>query len=109
MAIEKINGFAVVKKDGWKRAIHWTLETRIIWPEIVELVSQDMFGDADDEVKKATRNYMVKFIKGWNELIEDPRTDGVKVKDLEAYAWGFFAGYEACLKVNQKLYNKDVN
>ena len=66
-------------------------------PVLIEAMIQEMEIE-HSELREATRDYCLNYVKGWNENIAFPEIDGISISDLWNYAESFGEGYKAALE-----------
>jgi len=86
----------IKQANGLVREVPYSNED-VATPVLVETMIQDK-GIENPEIEEAAIGYCLSFIKGLNELVNDPEDDGITIGDLSCYVEAFEAGYKAALK-----------
>jgi len=90
----------IKQANGLVREVPWD-EEAVATLVLIEAMFQDLEIE-NLEVRKAAREYCLNYIKGWNEIVVDPETDGISMSDIYTYTEAFIEGYKAALKRNSQ-------
>ena len=69
----------------------------IATPVLIEAILRDM-GIKNPEIREAAKQYCLDYIKGWNEIVENPEIDGITIGELITAVGAFEAGWKAVPK-----------
>lgn len=88
----------IKQANGLVHEVPWDEEAAAT-PVLIEAMIQELEIE-NPEVRETAKEYCLNYLKGWNELVVDPETDGIPMSDIYTQAEAFIKGYEAALKQN---------